>query len=319
MRNKWFIAVVAIFCCAAILVPIILYVIPESADHPADTGDVDVTETDIHENDVVSLSDERRILLEDGILSLAYRMSLGVAQTDENGLYLTDDNMNLIYPEPNDDYYNKVENDLFVLINHFADKGYCEDAIRQVQRFHFNFGLSYDVNDADYLEMLSACVPEYGITEDFPNLVNKVFGINADNIFDIVKNDTMGAMPLFVLFSEVKPRTVTLDGTAAKLCIARELDDTTGWLEAIVAYLTEKGVGEKEIVEAQLLYVGSLAQSEYHADWQEKLVSCFAESEESEKDRLERTAMEQFGVSIEGNCLLLDYLDGKTVFNGGNE
>lgn len=319
MRNKWFIVVIAILCCVAALVPIVINLIPEKTDKTVDTTETDKANSDTSEDAITSLSDERRFLIEDGVLSLAYRMSRGVPQSDENGMYLTDETWNLIYPEPNDDYYKQVETDLFALVNHYADKGYSEDAIRQIQRFHFYFGMSYDVNDSDYLKKLSACIPEYGITEDFSNLVGEQFGVNADNVFYIVQSSTVGASPVFVLFSEVKPKAVSLNETVTKLCISKELEDGSDWLEAIVAALSEKGVGEKEIIEAQLFYVGSLAQSEYTANWQEKLIACFAESEETEKDRLIRTASEQFGVSIEGNCLLMDYLDGKTVFDGGNE
>ena len=91
-------------------------------------------------------------------------------------------------------------------------------------------------------------------------------------------------------------------------------EEHKGWLHKIINEMSDFGYGEKELVIAQLLYSGSLAETEYRFDLVETIRTCIPLDKEPTIDELKASVQENFDVNIEDNVALMDYLEGVTAY-----
>ena len=88
------------------------------------------------------------------------------------------------------------------------------------------------------------------------------------------------------------------------------------WLHRIVGELHSVGYGEKELIEAQLLYYGSLADLSYRSDLIDAIRTCIPQDREIGFDELKENVDQVFSVDLSENILLFEYLNGQAVFEG---
>ena len=81
------------------------------------------------------------------------------------------------------------------------------------------------------------------------------------------------------------------------------------WCHKIVKELQKKNMDEETIIAAQILYAASLADTEYRATLIDGLVRCFADNALNDIILLNDRAYEIFGVNIEDNVPLMEYLN----------
>ena len=105
------------------------------------------------------LSDERKAYINQGILSEIERTMAGVPVADENGSIVTDETGSFIYEATTAFDFTNIENNLAIMINHFADKGYSFEAIQQIQRMYFHYSSNYSKYEIDeLLKNLESCL-----------------------------------------------------------------------------------------------------------------------------------------------------------------
>lgn len=266
------------------------------------------------------LSDEREAYLNQGILSEIERTMAGVPVADEYGSILTDEKGSFIYEATTAFDFTNIENNLAIIINHFADKGYTFDAIQQIQRMYFHYSSNYSKYEIDdLLEKLEACFPSNGTTpEALTDTAKEVFGHVREDGFPFVFEDAVVAEFSFY-FCDVKPYfNEELSEEDEMICIfdiwhseenavyERNLEL---WCHKIVKDLQKKNMDDEAIIAAQILYAASLADTEYRATLIDDLVRCFADNALNDIILLNDRAYEIFGVNIEDNVPLMEYLN----------
>lgn len=341
MQNKkWIIIIVAVILVISIGVTVALVVInKEDTPTPPDvTDDPIISDTPITPDNPIQipvflgnteLSEERAALLDKGILAEIERLKTGVPKEDDEGNYLTDEHGVLIYESSYVVDYPDMETNLAVLINHFADKEYTEEAIIQIQRYYFHFARTFTEYDTEELfEKIALCFPAEGTTpEDLTLKAEEVFGQIRDDGFRFVFEEPDKIAEICAVFCDVKAWGNTeLSEDREKLCIFNELyseneseRNLEGWLHKIINEMCDFGYGEKELIIAQLLYAGSLSETEYRCDLIEAMRSCISCEQEQSTEELMLAVRNVFDVNIEDNVALMDYLDGVTAYEGGTE
>ena len=273
------------------------------------------------------LSKEREEMLESNILLQIDRLKSGVPIEDDDGNYLTDENGELVYESSYVVDYIDMEANLAVIINHFADKGYSIEAIKQIQRYYFNYAWTFVKYDKDTLfEMLEMCFPANGTTPDaLTEKAEEVFGQFRDDGFAFVFKEPDRVADIYVSVCDVKPWGETeVPSGKAHLCIFNELysgDETErnleGWLHKIINELSSHGYGEKDIIIAQLLYAGSLTEIEYSSGIIDNIRKCIDADKTQSVEDLELLVRDIFDVDIRENIALIDYLYGNTAYGNG--
>ena len=150
----------------------------------------------------------------------------------------------------------------------------------------------------------------------------EVFGQIRDDGFRFVFEEPDKIADIKVAFCDVNAwGNITLSEEKEELCIydviysenesERNLE---GWLHKIVNEMCDFGYGEKDLVIAQLLYSGSLAETEYRHDLIEAIRMCIPSEKEPTIEELKVSVQEIFDVNIEDNIALMDYLKGVTAY-----
>ena len=263
--------------------------------------------------------------LDNSIRSRLEQMRLGFPVTDENGYWMTDPSGDLLYENAQVQTADRIEKDLLLLVKHFSEQGYTDIAIGQIQRFYYTaFPQLRELEQTALAEKLTACFPPEGVVQgNFKETVELIFGIYADDwsaVFEGIDPASVPSTP----FAAVKPcRIPTLEPEQEKRCICSEwfrntevedIGQEKAWLHLLIAEMSERGYGEKEIVVGELFFLGSLLDTEYCADWLEQLYRCLPLGNEASYASLKANAKEQFGVDIDVNVALIDYLNGVTVY-----
>ena len=266
------------------------------------------------------LSDERKGYLNQGILSEIERTMAGVPVADEYGSILTDEKGSFIYEATTAFDFTNIENNLAIIINHFADKGYSFDAIQQIQRMYFHYSSNYSKYEIDdLLEKLEACFPSNGTTpEALTDTAKEVFGHVREDGFPFVFEDAVVAEFSFY-FCDVKPYfNEELSEEDEMICIfdiwhseenAEYERNLELWCHKIVKDLQKKNMDDEAIIAAQILYAASLADTEYRATLIDDLVLCFADDAMYDITVFNDKAYEIFGINIEDNVPLMEYLN----------
>lgn len=274
-----------------------------------------------------TLTDKRKQLLETAILDEIALYKKGSPLCDEYGSILTDEHGILIYVSNALVDYDGVETNLAVIINHFADKGYSDEAIRQLQRYYFNYARAFaKYHTENILDKLELCFPPNGTTPDeLTEKAKDVFGQIREDGFPFVFEEPVPVKELPVPFCAVKAwGDTSLTVEREKLCIYDLISSENesefnleGWLHKIVNEMSDFGYGEKEIIVAQLLYAGSLVDTEYRHDLLDAMRQCMPLEAEPTIEEFKMHVQNRFDVNIEDNVALMDYLEGRTAYEKG--
>ena len=274
------------------------------------------------------LSKEREELLDKNIIAQIELMKRGYVKEDETGSYITDGNGRLIYEYTGTVDYTNVEDNLRVIVNTFADMNYTAESIKQIQRYYFHYSTSFtEYAPQELIEKMKLCFPPEGTnSEKLTKNAEEVFGHIRDDGFPFAFEETEAVADRKIEFYNVKAWGNTeLIASYSHLCVIKEwfVGDSydrnlEGWLHKIINEMSTNGYGEKDIIVAQLLYAGSLAQCEYRQDLMDGIYQCISVERERSIDELKEDVQRFFGVNIEDNIALIEYLKGITVYEGGH-
>ena len=212
------------------------------------------------------------------------------------------------------------ENNPDIQIVWLQHKGYTFDAIQQIQRMYFHYSSNYSKYEIDdLLEKLEACFPSNGTTpEALTDTAKEVFGHVREDGFPFVFEDAVVAEFSFY-FCDVKPYfNEELSEEDEMICIfdiwhseenAEYERNLELWCHKIVKDLQKKNMDDEAIIAAQILYAASLADTEYRATLIDDLVLCFADDAMYDITVFNDKAYEIFGINIEDNVPLMEYLN----------
>ena len=333
LNNRGILITLSVVLIASLIAGGIFLIMRQRENMPEDDAPIDHEPTTEGESPIVlfsgdaALSREREALLDPTIIGEIDCMRVGTPMADEEGNYLTDENGVLLYEGGNPQLCDALMHNLAVIVNHFCDREYSVESITQLQRFYYHYAQNLTVFTADeLLNNMELCFPTTGATaENLSAKAEEVFGMHRSDGYRLVFENDTPPMMLRVTFCEVKPHTeYVLTEDEQSLCIYDEWTDDTvedrnlhAWLHAVIHQLSIHGYGEKEIVVAQLLYAGSLAECEYRHDWLDALRQCVSREREMSADELRRAVQLTFDVDIANNVALMDYLEGATAYRTG--
>ena len=277
-----------------------------------------------------TITPEREVLLESGIMKTIARTSYLIPLINENGSYYTDEKGELVCREVKvRDYTGMMEN-LIIIANSFADDGYPIEPIWYAQRLYFECydQLSgYETND-----LLG------GLKMVFLKSGNTVEGVNfrASEIFALRRADECR----FVFQNVLAPADVTpffydvelgipfeWKAEFEEYCIYNEWIKHRGdseynrnlesYLHIIVCKMAENGAKEYDIRLAQLIYTSYIADLKYSSDWLGIILELF-ENGTPDYVILCETVYEVFGKDMNSNMIIANYYDGVSEFMGGS-
>lgn len=269
---------------------------------------------------VVEFEDGNEIYLDTSLVAYLERLEFGVPATGADGNYYFDADGDIVYDMSTEKHVEGVLDNLITLINHFADKEYSMEASHQVQRFYVkNYSKFLGTEYEDLVAKIEICIPKTGAdAETIADTVFEVFGFSSGDgcayLFEPFR-----VAEIKVLFCDVLPSDTVLADDEELLCIYdnwRNLADDgyernlEGWLHSVIRVATEAGFDEETTIVAQILYAGSLADAEYHSDWDEALIRCMTVKEWT-FDNLKLAVQNEFGVCIDYNLPLIAYFEAK--------
>ena len=271
---------------------------------------------------VVDFDDGCEYVLDESLLPYLERLEMGVPATDEAGNYYLNADGKIVYDTATEKHVEGVLDNLITLINYFAREEYSINASHEIQRFYVQYydqflGSSFD----DLTAGLAACFPKGGADpETLQESVLNEFGfVSGDDFASVFK--LLEVAEIRVDFSNVKPNAVELTEDYKALGIYDEVknpDDEgyernlEGWLHNVISACKNADLDEKRIYVAQLIYVGSLADAEYRADWEDELVKCLS-VEDWRFDPLKLAVETSFGVSLDGNVPVQNYFETRNM------
>ena len=333
LNNRGILITLSVILIASLIAGGIFLIMRQRENMPEDDAPIDREPTTEGKSPIVlfsgdaALSREREALLDPTIIAEIDCMRVGTPMADEEGNYLTDENGVLLNEGGNPQLCDALMHNLAVIVNHFCDRGYSVESITQIQRFYYHYAQNLTVFTAnELLNNMELCFPTTGATVESLNAkAEEVFGMHRSDGYRLVFENDTPPMMLRVTFCEVKPhKEYVLTEDEQSLCIYDEWTDDTvedrnlhAWLHAVIHQLSIHGYGEKEIVVAQLLYAGSLAECEYRHDWLDALRQCISREREMSADELRRAVQLTFDVDIANNVALMDYLEGATAYRTG--
>ena len=333
LNNRGILITLSVVLIASLIAGSIFLIMRQRENMPEDDAPIDREPTTEGESPIVLLSGdavlsrEREALLDPTVIAEIDCMRVGTPMADEDDNYLTDENGVLLYEGGNPQLCDALMHNLAVIVNHFCDRGYSVESITQIQRFYYHYAQNLTVfMAAELLNNMERCFPIDGVTsESLSTKAEEVFGMHRSDEYRLVFENDTPPMMLRVTFCEVKPhKEYVLTEEQAALCIYDAWTGSTEdernlhtWLHSLIYHLSAHGYGEKEIVVAQLLYAGSLAECEYRHDWLDALRQCISREREMSADELRRAVQLTFDVDIANNVALMDYLEGATAYRTG--
>ena len=292
-RTVWIIVIALILVIAAVAVWLILRdknsgnednTTPEGGTTAETVNPAELMEMPALEGDT-GLSEERQELVNTAILAEIDLMTYGNPTVNEAGSYVALENGELYRESQGNPDFSNYPANAAVLINAFAEKGYSDTAINQIQRMYFHYWKAYSVYTTDELiQKLGQCIPAGGTTsEALTKKAYDVFGhVREDGFAFVFKDEQVGTIT--PLCAEVDPYFVNeLSDSQKALVLYSELQFTDGgeyernlekWLSKIVYELSEAGFSERQIYEAQILYAGTIADAEYFSDEISRFEEC---------------------------------------------
>lgn len=335
-RTVWIIVIALILVVAAVTVWLIIRdkdsgnesnTTPEGGTTAETVNPAELMEMPALEGDT-GLSEERQELVDTEIIKYIEIVSTGSPTLNENGSYVALENGELYHEAVDSPDYSTYEANVAVLINAFADKGYSDTAITQIQRMYFHYWWAYANYSTDELiDKLGQCFPAGGTSsEALTKKANEVFGHVRDDGFPFVfKDETVEA--IVPLCAEVDPYFVNvLSDSQKELVLYTELQFTDGgeyernlekWLSKIVYELSEAGFSERQIYEAQILYAGTVADAEYFSDEISRFEEC-AILIDTDFDGFIERCKDVLHADPSQNNYLLSFLKGEFVIDKEN-
>lgn len=333
-RTVWIIVIALILVIAAVAVWWILRdkdsgnesnTTPEGGTTAETVNPAELMEMPALEGDT-GLLEERQELVNQNILDQIEMRTLGRPSVNEEGNYVALENGELFRKENENPDYSNYEANAAILINAFADKGYSDTAINQIQRMYFHYWRAYSIYSTDELiNKLGQCIPAGGTSsEALTKKAYDVFGhVREDGFAFVFKDEQIGYLKISCY--QVDPyfiETLTLEQEAYCLydALVEEPDgeyerNLEKWLHAIVYHLDKSGYGKHEMTVAQLLYTGSLCSSEYHPDEFERIVNSMETFAKSGQEAFSDSVKQNFDVDVNENLLLAAYLNGEVSFD----
>lgn len=341
MKKHRKVIIVLIVIISMLLVGALIYsvVIKHGAD-PSETlpGETTLTETEFNPDETITvpklegnsaLSEDRQGLLDQNILKQIERITVGTPVADEDGNYIADENGELIYEAQSIINYINYEENLIVIINEFADAGYSNDTIAQVQRFYFEYAdvLAKYYDSDKMIEKLKECFRKSGnTTNSLTSSAKEIFGFIRGDDFVFVFEPTVEVADIKIPFCVVKINThPELTTDLEKLCIyddwydpfykdyERNLED---YLHIIILGFEMAGYNNHEIVLAQLLYAGTLTAADYRSDFLEVMMRCIPKDKLYSIEELRTSVINEFNVDIMNNLIISNYFEGKSEYGG---
>ena len=278
-----------------------------------------------------TITPEREVLLESGIMKTIARTSYLIPLINENGSYYTDEKGELVCREVKVRDYTGMRENLIIIANSFADDGYPIEPIWYAQRLYFECydQLSGYATD-DLLDGLKKVILKSGnTTEGVSFRAAEVLEIRRTDDCRFVFKETLAPAEITICFSDVE-LGIQLEwkDEYEKYCIydewveersKRECDrNLERTLHTIVCKLAEKGAKEYDIRLAQLIYSSYLANTKYTPEWLLILYDAF---EEGIPDYvlLCENMRDIFGEDMNGNKTIADYYDGTSKYLGGEK
>ena len=332
MKNKLFIIAPIILAAIIVVVWIALGVTKPPAP-PDDETQPEETE-EYYVPPIVGdteISEERKPLLDENIIDLIENADRQIPKIDENGNIVIDENGNIVTESTEAPDYTNVKENIAVIVNEFADRGYSEEAIALVQRFYFRY---YDIlgvySSDDLINKLTSCFQKTENTKsELSRNISSTFGLYREDEFAFLFEESLSSSETKVLFFEVKP--LSDYGCAGKIeidCLYSEWFTENGdavhdrnleaYLHTIAYRMSEDNASSFDIRLAQLLYCAFIADTEYRADGIDLLTSTVSDNSES-FGTLKESLYESFGVDISSNRIIEAYYKGITEFNEGGE
>ena len=322
MNNKKLFIILCLILVAATLVStgIVFFVFQNDSKEPntdnAETSSkIDVELDSTPGETFPDFENGNEIYIDEMVFARLEHMQNRTPATDENGNYTLYLDGTIVYDDKEDEV-NGILVMMIKLINNFAREEYSLEAHHQVQRFYLELRSELDTYSFDELcEKIALCIPKAGANEEnLHETVKTVFDIDCGGSLDFVFKP-IGVTDIAVEFYNVLPLEVTLTEEAQSLCIfncwhSEENEEyernLEAWLCSIIDVMQKNSKNDKEIIAAQLLYAGTLADTEYKADWADRLVKCFA-IENMNYEAFKTTVVNEFGVSIDFNLPLQKY------------
>ena len=278
-----------------------------------------------------TITPEREVLLESGIMKTIARTSYLIPLINENGSYYTDEKGDLVCREVKVRDYTGMRENLIIIANSFADDGYPIEPIWYAQRLYF---MCYDQLSGyatdDLLDGLKKVILKSGnTTEGVSFRAAEVLEIRRTDDCRFVFKETLAPAEITICFSDVE-LGIQLEwkDEYEKYCIYDEWVEERGerecdrnlerTLHTIVCKLAEKGAKEYDIRLAQLIYSSYLANTKYTPEWLLILYDAF---EEGTPDYvlLCENMRDIFGEDMNGNKTIADYYDGTSKYLGGEK
>ena len=326
-----------IFIIAPIIVATVLVIVWLCVGRPLspEVPDDETQQTETEEYYVPPLvgdseiSEERKPLLDENIMDVIERAGSKIPMVDEDGNIVTDESGNIVMENVETPDYSNVKENLIVIVNAFADRGYSEESIALVQRFYFRY---YDIlseySSSDLIEKLTSCFSATeNVKSELCRTISAIFGLYRDDEFAFLFEESLPPADIKALFFEVKP-TVKFEWSdeLERHCIYsawfaqngdavhdRHLED---YLHTIVYRMNRKDASPFDIRLAQLIYCAYVSDAEYRADGIDLLIDAVT-AHSDDFDDLKFCILELFDVNIYSNRIIPSYYAGITEFNEG--
>ncbi|MBO5883292.1 MAG: hypothetical protein J6Q78_02675 [Clostridia bacterium] len=276
-----------------------------------------------------SITPEREVLLESGIIKTIEKTNTLIPLINENGNYYTDENGFLVCKKINVRDYTGMRENLIIIANSFADDGYPIEPIWCAQRLYFEYYDRFsEYSTEELLGGLKEVFLKSGNTVEAVNeRVMEVFNIHRADECSFVFGSTLAPADITPYFSEVELQiTYEWRDEYEQYCIYdewiaergendynRNLEHT---LHIIVCKMVEKGASEYDIRLAQLIYSSYLADIKYTPEWLLVLYDAFGEGT-PDYVLLCENMRDIFGEDMNGNKMIADYYDGTSKYLGG--
>ena len=285
----------------------------------------------VHLSGNSTITPEREVLLESGIIKTIEKTSYLIPVVNENGSYYTDENGFIVCNETKMRDYTGMRENLIIIANSFADDGYPIEPIWYAQRLYFEcYDYLTDYTSEEIIEGLKKVILKTGNTIDGVSFrASEVFGIQRTDECRFVFEDTLAPAEIAPAFFEVEINIpVEWKDEYEKYCIYDEWVEERGinecdrnlehTLHTIVCKMAEKGASEYDIRLAQLIYSSYLAYEKYTPEWLLVLYDAF---EEGTPDYvlLCENMRDIFGEDMNGNKTIADYYDGISKHLGGEK
>lgn len=292
---------------------------PVQTDPSDDTTIIDPDDIQHTTGDpVIEFDEGNEVYLDESIIPYLERMDQGVPAIDDNGNYYLYDDGDVVYDYSGEKKLEAVLDNIILLINHFAKEEYSMDALHQIQRFYVEYHDRFvDVPFEEMVEKITECFPKGGADPETLNqTVIEVFGYNRGDECAFVFSP-MAIAPIKVEFYNVLPKEVELTDSMELLCIfdswRNEEDDgyernLEAWLHNFIHVAKEVDISDENIVVAQILYAGSIADAEYRSDWDTALIRCLT-IEDWNYDSLKIAVENEFGISLDYNLPIQEYFN----------